>query len=77
MAAHFALPDTERTAAAGSAVFHYASAVAVLTGIRRYRPADPWPWGLLATTLLALGSGDTILFVSSVGDVADLLFLLA
>jgi hypothetical protein len=26
MAVYFALPDTERTAAAGSAVFHYASA---------------------------------------------------
>ena len=44
MAVCFALPDTERTAAAGSAVLHSASAVAVLTGIRCYRPADPWRW---------------------------------
>ena len=77
MAVYLLPPNTERSAAAGSAVFHYASAVAVLIGIRRYQPADPWPWRLLATALLALGSGDTLLFVSSVGDVADLLFLFA
>jgi signal transduction histidine kinase len=76
-AVYFLLPDNERVAAAGSAAFHYASAAAVLIGVRRYRPADPWPWRLLATALLALGSGDTILFVSSVGDLADLCFLFA
>jgi hypothetical protein len=36
MAVYLLLPDTERIAAAGSAVFHFASAVAVLIGIRRY-----------------------------------------
>jgi signal transduction histidine kinase len=77
MAVYFLLPDNERTAAAGSAIFHYASATAVLLGMRRYQPTDPWPWRLLGTALLALGSGDTILFVSSVGDLADLCFLFA
>jgi signal transduction histidine kinase len=72
---YFLLPDTERVAAACSALFHYTSAAAVLLGVRWHRPADRWPWYLLAGALLALGSGDALLFVSPLGDLADLLFL--
>ena len=72
---YFLLPDTVRVAAGASALFHYTSAAAVLVGVRWHRPADRWPWYLLAAALLALGSGDALLFVSPLGDLADLLFL--
>ena len=72
---YFLLPDTVRVAAGASALFHYTSAAAVLIGVRWHRPADRWPWYLLAAALLALGSGDALLFVSPLGDLADLLFL--
>jgi len=72
---YFLLPDTVRVAAGASALFHYTSAAAVLIGVRWHRPADRWPWFLLAAALLALGSGDALLFVSPLGDLADLLFL--
>jgi hypothetical protein len=74
---YFLLPDTVKVAAAASALFHYTSAAAVLVGVRWHRPADRWPWYLLAAALLALGSGDALLFVSPLGDLADLLFLAA
>jgi hypothetical protein len=64
-----------RVAAAASALFHSTSAAAVLVGLRWHRPADRWPWYLLAAALLALGSGDALLVVSPLGDLADLLFL--
>ena len=40
-AGYYLLPDTERVAAASSALYHYAAAVAVVVGIRLHRPADP------------------------------------
>ena len=75
-AGYFLLPDTERVAAAGSALFHYVGAVAVLLGIRWHRPVDRWPWYLLAAALLALGSGDSLLY-GSMSDIADLCYLAA
>jgi F0F1-type ATP synthase assembly protein I len=47
-------------AAASSALYHYAAAVAVVVGIRLHRPADPWPWYLIGTALLAFATGDAI-----------------
>ena len=73
--AYFLLPDTEQVTAAGSAAFAYGAAVAVVTGARRHRPADPWPWYLIATALLALGTGDAIQWASGAQDLADLCFL--
>ena len=64
MAAYFALPDTDRVAAAGSTVFAYSAAVAVIVGVRRHRPANPWTWYLIAAALLAIGTGDVVLLVS-------------
>jgi signal transduction histidine kinase len=72
---YFLLPDTERVGAAGSAVFAYASAVAVAVGVRRNRPASPGAWYLIAAALLAIGTGDALLLASPVGDLADLCFL--
>jgi signal transduction histidine kinase len=76
-AGYYLLPDTVRIAAASSALFHYAAAVAVVVGIRLHRPADPWPWYLIATALLAFGTGDAIQFTSTTGDLSDLCFLAA
>ena len=75
MAAYFALPDTDRVAAAGSTVFAYSAAVAVIVGVRRHRPANPRTWYLIAAALLAIGTGDVVLLVSPVQDLADLCFL--
>jgi signal transduction histidine kinase len=72
---YFLLPDTEQVGAAGSAVFAYASAVAVAVGVRRNRPASPGAWYLIAAALLAIGTGDALLLASPVGDLADLCFL--
>ena len=56
---YFLLPDTERVASASSAVLHFAAAVAVVAGLRAHRPANPRPWYLIATALLAIGTGDS------------------
>jgi signal transduction histidine kinase len=71
---YFLLPDTERVASASSAVLHYAAAVAVVAGLRTHRPANPRPWYLIATALLALGTGDSLIF-THYQDLADLCFL--
>jgi hypothetical protein len=42
-AGYYLLPDSERVAAASSALYHYGAAVAVVAGIRLHRPAAPWP----------------------------------
>jgi signal transduction histidine kinase len=72
--AYFVLPDTERVASASSAVLHYAAAVAVVAGLRAHRPANPRPWYLIATALLAIGTGDSLIF-THYQDLADLCFL--
>ena len=76
-AGYYLLPDTERVAAASSALYHYAAAVAVVVGIRLHRPADPWPWYLIGTALLAFGTGDAIQLTRPVADLSDLCFLAA
>jgi signal transduction histidine kinase len=72
-AVYFLLPNAERLAAASSAVLHYAAAAAVVTGIRINRPADRWPWYLIAIALLALGTGDSLLY-SPLRELADVCF---
>ena len=59
----------------GSAGFAWGSAVAVVVGIRRHRPANRRPWYLIATAFLAIGAGDVLLLASPVRDLADLCFL--
>jgi len=71
---YFLLPDTERVASASSAVLHFAAAVAVVAGLRAHRPANPRPWYLIATALLAIGTGDSLIF-TNYQDLADLCFL--
>ena len=71
---YFLLPDTERLASASSAVMHFAAAAGVVVGIRAHRPADRWAWYLIATALLALGTGDLLLY-TQFEDLADLCFL--
>ena len=73
--AYFLLPDGPRITAAGSAAFAYAAAVAVVAGARRHRPAHQSPWYLIATALLALGTGDAIQLASGAQDLAELCFL--
>jgi signal transduction histidine kinase len=73
---YFLLPNDERLSTASSAVLHYVGAVAVVAGVRRHRPADPWPWYLIATALVSLGTGDA-LFSSSMPDLADACWLMA
>jgi hypothetical protein len=63
-AVYYLLPGTERVAAAGSALFAFGVAVAVAVGIRRHRPTDRLPWSLIATALLAIGTGDAVQFAS-------------
>jgi signal transduction histidine kinase len=75
IAAYYLLPGSAQVAAAGSALFHYACTIAVLIGIRWHRPANPRPWYLIAAALLALGTGDVLLLVSPVRDLADVCFL--
>ncbi|MCQ4209790.1 aminotransferase class I/II-fold pyridoxal phosphate-dependent enzyme [Streptomyces longispororuber] len=41
------------------AAIGFASVVAVLAGVRMYRPAHRWPWYFLAGALLAFSFGDT------------------
>jgi signal transduction histidine kinase len=77
MAGYYLLPDTVRVVAASSALYHYAGAVAVVFGIRLHRPVDAWPWYLIATALLAFGTGDAIQFTSTMADLSDLCFLAA
>jgi signal transduction histidine kinase len=72
---YFLLPDSPRVTAAGSAAFAYGAAAAVVAGARRHRPAHPWSWYLIATALLALGTGDAIQWASGAQDLADLCFL--
>ena len=76
-AGYYLLPDTVPVVAASSALYHYGGAVAVLVGTRLHRPVDAWPWYLIATALLAFGTGDAIQFTSTVGDLSDLCFLAA
>ena len=61
--------------AVSSALYHYAAAVAVVVGIRLHRPADPWPWYLIGTALLAFGTGDALQFATTARDLGDLCFL--
>jgi signal transduction histidine kinase len=75
MAVYFLLPDTERVAAAFSALLHCGAAVAAVAGIRRHRPANPRPWYLIASALMALGVGDAVQFATTAQDLADLCFL--
>jgi hypothetical protein len=75
MAVYFLLPDTDRVTAAFSAMVHCGSAVAVVGGIRWHRPANPRPWYLIASALMALGVGDAIQFATTARDLADLCFL--
>jgi signal transduction histidine kinase len=75
LAVYFLLPNTEQMAAVGSAGFAWSSAVAVVVGIRRHRPANRGPWYLIATALLAIGAGDVLLLASPVRELADLCFL--
>jgi signal transduction histidine kinase len=77
LAGYYLLPDTVRVVAASSALLHYGAAVAVVVGIRLHRPADPWPWYLIGTALLAFGTGDAIQFATTVGDLSDVCFLAA
>jgi signal transduction histidine kinase len=77
MAGYYLLPDTVRVVAASSALYHYAGAVVVVVGIRLNRPVDAWPWYLIATALLAFGTGDALEYASSLGDLSDLCFLAA
>ena len=72
---YYLLPESERVTAAGSAMFAYGAALAVIAGIRANRPADPWPWYLIAAALLAIGSGDALLLGSAAEDLADVCFL--
>ena len=72
---YYLLPESERVTAAGSAMFAYGAALAVIAGIRANRPADPWPWYLIAAALLAIGSGDVLLLGSAAKDLADVCFL--
>jgi signal transduction histidine kinase len=74
-AAYFLLPNTEQIAAVGSTAFAYGAAVAVVVGVRRHRPINRRPWYLIAAALLAIGTGDAVLLVSPVQDLADLCFL--
>lgn len=60
LALYFLLPNTEPMAAVGSVGFAWASAVAVVVGVRRHRPASRGPWYLIATALLAIGAGDVL-----------------
>jgi signal transduction histidine kinase len=75
LAVYFLLPNTEQMAAVGSAGFAWGSAVAVVVGVRRHRPANRGPWYLIATALVAIGAGDVLLLASPVQDLADLCFL--
>ena len=77
MAGYYLLPNTVRVVAASSAVYHYAGAVVVVVGIRLNRPVDAWPWYLIATALLAFGTGDALEYASSLADLSDLCFLAA
>ena len=52
----------------------FAAAVAVVAGLRAHRPANPRPWSLIATALLAIGTGDSLIF-TNYQDLADLCFL--
>jgi signal transduction histidine kinase len=74
--AYFLLPGSERVAAVGSAGFAWSAAVAVVVGVRRYRPTDRGSWWLIAAALLALGAGDVLLLASPAADLADLCFLI-
>src|SRR5215212_7492469 len=56
-------------------MFAYGAALAVIAGVRASRPADPWPWYLIAAALLAIGSGDVLLLGSAAEDLADVCFL--
>jgi hypothetical protein len=73
---YFLLANDERLSTASSAVLHYIAAGAVVAGVRRHRPADPWPWYLIAVALVSLGTGDA-LFSSSMPDLADACWLVA
>ena len=71
---YFLLPNTERIASASSAVMHFAAAAGVVAGIRVHRPADRRAWYLIATALIAFGTGDSLLY-THFKDLADLCFL--
>jgi signal transduction histidine kinase len=73
--AYFLLPNTEQMAALASTVFAYGSATAVALGVRRHRPATRGPWYLLGGALVAIGSGDALLLLTTEPDLADLCFL--
>jgi signal transduction histidine kinase len=73
---YFLLPNEEKVAAASSAVLHWVGAVAVIVGVRTHRPADRWPWYLIAAALVSLGTGDSFIY-TSMPDVADAFWLIA
>jgi signal transduction histidine kinase len=77
MAVYFLLPGTERVSAVFSAGIHFSAAAAMATGIRRHRPVNPRPWYLIASALVAIGTGDAMLFASPRRDLADLCFFAA
>ena len=74
LAVYFLLPDTDRVTAAFSAVLHCSAAVTMAAGIRWHRPANPRPWYLIASALMALGIGDAIQYATPARDLADLCF---
>jgi signal transduction histidine kinase len=57
------------------------SGIAILVGIRRYRPAAPWSWGLIAAGVLLFAAGDIVWGIYAAQDqfpfpsVADILYL--
>jgi signal transduction histidine kinase len=58
------------------AVLHFASAAAVIAGVRRYRPNVPLPWYLLAAAVVCFGLGDIVLLSrDSLQPLADLCYL--
>jgi signal transduction histidine kinase len=76
-AGYLLLPGSVQVLAVSSALYHYGAAVAVVVGIRLHRPADPWPWYLIATALLAFGTGDALQYATTARDLGDLCFLVA
>jgi diguanylate cyclase (GGDEF)-like protein/PAS domain S-box-containing protein len=58
-AAYFAMPDSPARGALWT-VLTVAPAVAVVVGVRRYRPDRPLPWLLLAAGQVAFAAGDAL-----------------
>src|SRR5215217_6586797 len=58
------------------ATLHFASAAAMVAGVRRYRPNAPLPWYLLAAAVACVGLGDIVLLTKdSLQPLADFCYL--